>query len=379
MAVYTRANLLQSIKGRTFNKTGILPDYETTLNNAVREVCSDLDLRSSKRKYSSPPRIFTDIYSYTCPTDMKGEGVIDVQPQINRSTSLRWSLTSQEEFDRRKTEDANLLSFSDNDLARRLLVSSLIDDQTVIIGGMDNLTGDGGTWTLFGDGTNLTADTDNFVKGGGSINWDISSAGGTTAGIYNSGLNSKDISDYTSGGSAFVWVYITSTTNLTNFILRLGSSTTAYHQYTAVTTDNEGNTFTTGWNLLRFSLQSPTDTGSPSDTAIDYAAIYMTKAAAKVSETDYRFDWLVVKKGDIYNIIYYSKYLWQSSGGTWKENSTADSDYINVDTEEYNLVIEKGVELAALEMREEKTSEIAHIRYEGQNGEGGMKAKYLRN
>jgi hypothetical protein len=377
MPNYTRSDLLSVVKGRCFNKTGMLVSYENSLNSAVREVMNDADLVSSKRKYSSPPHIYTDIYSYTCPADLKD--LIDIQPQVNRSSTLRWTLTSEEEFDRRKKEDANLVALTDRDLSRRLQISTKIDDETIIIGGMDNLTADGGTWTLFGDAENLAADTSNYVKGSGSIKWDISAAGGTTAGIYNSGLNSKDISDYMSDGSVFVWVYITSTTGLTNYILRLGSSTGNYHSVT-VTTDNEGNAFSVGWNLLRFSLQSPTDTGTPVDTAITYAAIYMTKAATKISETDYRFDWMVVKKGDIYNIVYYSNYMWQSNLGVWKIDSTSDQDYLNVTNSEYGLIIEKATELANYELAEEKAAGIAANRYIKllENYQKGYKSEKLR-
>ena len=99
----------------------------------------------------------------------------------------------------------------------------------------------------------------------------------------------------------------------------------------------------------------------------------MTKAAAKVSETDYRCDWLVVKKGDYYNIIYYSKYPWQNTSGTWLENSTSVQDYLNCDTEEYNLILEKAVELACMELREDQTAQTAKERYKD------LKKQYLRD
>ena len=373
MAVYQRSLLESNLNQRIYNKKDILLSVENTVNNAAREVLGDIDLRSFKRKYSSPPKVFTDIYEYTCPTDLKAFNVIDLQPQVNRSSKLDWIVVPEEEFDRRKAANADLLSFTDRDLARKFLISSQISDDTVIVGNLDNLTADGGTWALFGDGTNLSADTDNFVKGSGSVMWDISAAGGTTAGIENTSLATKDISvQVDASGRAFAWIYITSTTNLTNWILRLGSSSTAYHQYTA-TTQNDGTAFTTGWNLIGWSLASPTDTGSPDDDNIDYAAIYMTKTAAKVSETQYRCDWLVVKAGDYYNIIYYSKYPWQNTSGTWLENSTSVQDYVNCDTEEFNLFLEKAVELAALELREDQLALTAKKRYDD------LRKQYLRN
>ena len=74
--------------------------------------------------------------------------------------------------------------------------------------------------------------------------------------------------------------------------------------------------------------------------ACDYAACYMTKAGAKVSETGYRFDRLELHSGWYNSILYYSKYGWQSNAAVWIENSTADTDYINCDTEELELFTE---------------------------------------
>jgi len=244
-------------------------NFLTVANRAVRKVLSDLNLRSSIRKSALSPNLFDDVFEYTCPTDLKQ--LIDIKPQIDRGRFDYWRMTTAEEFDRLKQDfrydrfgdrieikssqwvGENLVAIGHDDLVRVLYISRPIDDQSLTISTMDSLTAGGGTWTLFGDGTNLTADTENYVKGNGSINWDISAAGGTTAGIYNSGLNTFDISKYATAGSALVWVYISSTTNLTNFILRIGSDSSNYYSIT-ITTNNEGASFYAGWNLLRFSF-----------------------------------------------------------------------------------------------------------------------------
>jgi hypothetical protein len=210
-----------------------------------------------------------------------------------------------------------------------------------------------GDWVVFGDGTNLTRDTENYVKGNASLNWDISAAGGTTAGIQNSLLDDFDISDYAGNGSAFVWAYITSATNLTNFILRIGNDSSNYYAIT-ITATNEGTAFEAGWNLLRFDMVNKAETGAVDKTTCDYVALYMTKAAGKISETDYRFDNLVLKIGDHFNVVYYSKYGWQSNAGVWLENSTADTDLVNCDTDEYGLIIAKYAELCEQHLKNPK-------------------------
>lgn len=360
MPTYTRSQLKTSVNSGIHNKSGMLSDINTTLNDGVREVISSLDLRSTKRKASTAPNLFNEIYQYSCPSDLKAFKIISLQPQAgDRDPAQDWYLTTEDEFDRYKSIKPNLLSLSDRDMTRKLLCSAAFDDDGFTAASMDSATG----WTGFGDGTNLTTDNYQYVKGSGSINFDIGAAGGTTAGIYNASLSTFDLTNYLSYGSVFVWAWITSTTNITNYILRIGSDSSNYYSMT-VTTTNEGSAFVNGWNLLRFDFSGKSTTGTPDDDACDYIAIYMTKAAGKISETDYRFDHVIVKLGAIYNLIYYSKYLWQNSSGTYLENSTADTDYLNVDTEEYAMIIAKCTELAATEVREDADRMAASVKFE---------------
>ena len=351
MPQYTQANLSSNLDGMVHGKVSNLVDKQVTMNRAVRFVLGDLDVRSAKRKSVISPNLFDDVYDYTCPTDLKGEALIDILPQINRSIDSQIELTTEEEFDRKKSFNKLMAAFSDNSFVRKLRLSMSIDDDQLLIAELDALTSGGGTWIGFGDGENLTVDLDNFFKGNGSINWDISAAGGVTAGIQNVGLDPFDIDDYTPAGSAFVWVYITSITDITNFILRIGQDASNYKSKT-VTVTNEGTAFVQGWNLLRFDLQSLTTVGAPTETDCDYVALYMTKAAGKISETDYRFDWLVLKRGRIHSVLYYSKYGWQTSAGVYIENSTVTTDLLNVDTEEFELISIKAAEFAAQELKD---------------------------
>jgi len=341
MPIYTRAKIKEEV---TALATGSFTttDFDIIVNRAVRQVLSDVDLRSAKRKSALSPNLFDEIYHYVCPSDMKGNKIIDIQPQINRSKSDSWELVTAEEFDRRKKEggEDNLVAFSDNDMVRKLLVSRSINDNESSIATFDAV----GDWTAFGDGTNLTKDSDNYVKGNASLNWDINDDGGTTAGVYNDSLSVFDITSYMTTGSVFVWVYISSTDDITNFILRIGSNSSNYY-YMTETTNNEGTAFTSGWNLLRFDFVDKVETGTVDADACTYIALYMTKDATKVSETDYRFDNLILKKGDHYYVVYYSKYGWVSADGTYLENATDDTDLLVVDTDEYDLIITKTLEL----------------------------------
>jgi hypothetical protein len=313
-------------------------DLNTILNDAVSEVFSDIDLKSAKRKSALSPNMFDDIYDYTQPTDLKA--IIDIKPQIKRGRMDDWGLTTEEEFDRFKEDNRldkwgdpinisrsqwlgdSIVAISTADFVNKIKISRPINDVSMTISDLDSI----GSWVLFGDGTNLTKDIDNYVKGSGCINWDISAAGGTTAGIQNSSLPAFNISDYLT-----------------------------------VTTNNEGTAFYAGWNLLRFDFINKSVTGSPTNTACTHVALYMTKATGKISETDYRFDWLVMKKGEHYNLIYYSTYGWQSNAGVWLENATADTDYVNCDNTELKLIEYKASELGERHLRSARVMEMYQL------------------
>ncbi len=357
-------------------------DFLVVANNAVRAVMSDLDLRSSKRSSALSPNLFDDIFQYTLPSDIKGDKIIDIKPQIKRGRFDDWVLTTPEEFDRMKRREQinsagdrielrggdwlgdNLISISRDDLVNKLLISKPIDDTQTVIDSLDSV----GDWTGFGDGENITKDTTNVVKGSASINWDINADGNVTAGIVNASLTDFDVSLYKTNGSIFVWAYVSSTTNLTNFIILIGSSSSAYYKIT-VTKDNAGNSFVAGWNLLRFDFVNKSTTGTPDDDATDYVALYMTKDGAKVSETDYRFDHIIMKLGDHYNVQYYSRYPWQSSTGTYLEDATTTTDLLNCETDEYNLIVLKTAEFMEEFLKNFKEADRQAQRYETKKAE----------
>lgn len=379
--IYTQAQLKSDVNSKIKGKIQVLIDFQSTLNQGVRQALSEIDMISTRRRTALVPNLFYGLFEYAAPTDLKGYGIITVQNQTN-SLARDWSLVPYEQFMRR--QDPNTIAVSDYNGFTKVFLNTLnksyyynynndfsySDPQITpnvktTLAGLDTLSSGGGTWGPFGDVTagQVYQDTSNFVEGSGSIRFNINAAGGTTAGIVNSTLNSSNLSDFFSqNGNAYVWAYITSTTNLTNYILRLGSSASVYNTMTA-TTQADGTAFVVGWNLIAFDLSTAVLTGTPVNTTITYCAIYMTKTAAKVSETAYRFDFLVLRRGQVNNLYYYSKYGWQSSTGTYKENSTTSSDLLNADADEYEIILAKCAEIAADDVDEDKVSQKQEKRY----------------
>ena len=372
--VYTRSQLMARINAGIHGKQGMLIDADEVCNEAVRQVTSDIDLRSARRRGTLSPNLYNGIFDYVCPTDLDASKIIDIPAQAKRQDG-EFFLVPTNEFEQKKRPGMIAIKNIDNG-TRALQISSQVDSKSITISELDSLTSalSSGSWALFGDAETLAADTDDFVKGNGSIKFNLSAAGGTTAGIQATTVNSVDITDYLGGTSSiFVWAKINSTTNLTNYILRLGNDSSNYYAKT-VTAQADGTAFVAGWNLLKFDLSSLAETGSVDDTAIDYFVIYMTKTAGKISESDYKFDWLVLKRGVIHNIEYYTGYGWTDSSGTYLANSTSDSDLLVAAKDEYGLIIQKGIEIAAKEVKEYDVAATAKLDYKD------MKAQYiLRN
>jgi len=353
--IYTFSQLKSDINGKIKGKIGILVDEISTINQGVRQVMSDIDLLTTRRRTRLTPNLFSGIYEYAAPTDLKGYGVITIQNQ-KFNKSKEWNLVPFEQFLRR--QDNNTLAISDYDGIRKLFLNSNFDDDKITIQNFDTV----GNITAFGDAENLSTDTSDFITANASLTFDISSAGGTTCGVEET-ISSIDLTNYLKGnGCVTVWAYITSTTNLTNYILRIGTDSSNYY-YKTITTQSDGTAFVTGWNLLKFDLTSLTETGTVTDTSILYYALYFTKTTGKVSEIAYKFDDLVLHAGEINNVYYYSNYGWQTSVGVYMQNSTEDSDLLNAGPEEYELILSKCSELAADEVDEERVSIKQEKRY----------------
>jgi hypothetical protein len=325
----------------------MLVDSEETMNEAVRTAFSEVDLRSARRKTSLSPNLFNGIFDYACPSDLKANAIIDIPEQAKRSDG-EFFLVPSNEFNLKP--QPGMIAIDDYNGSRVLKISSQVSDKTLLVSELDSTTSGGGTWAIVGDATSLTADTDDYIKGNGSLKFSISAAAGTTAGIQNTGLNVFDLTEYLGGnGAVFVWHKINSTTGITNYILKIGTDSSNYYQKT-ITTQADGTAFINGWNLLKFDLTSLSQTGTPTDTSCQYASIYMTKTTGKISESDYKFDWLCLKDGKNADTKYYSKFGWQTSAGAWQESSSDDSDLIVADTDEFDLLVKSGVRVAKREL-----------------------------
>lgn len=345
--IYTQAQLLSAINRGIQGKKGLLISTDDLLNEVVREVKTEIKLRSAKRRGALVPNLFSNEFEYTCPSDLEGQDIIDV-PQQARREDGEFSLIPVEQFLR--AARLGDIAVHDHDGIRTLLIKSRVSSDTVVIDPLESLSASGGTWIALGGATNVDVNSDDYIRGNASIEFDIGATSNTTAGIaLMTPTEKEDLSGYI-GHSAGVFVNarLTSALLITNIKLRLGSDSSNYYEFT-VTARMDGTAFAAGWNLLMFDMTSYTTVGSPDATEIGFREIYMTKSTSKVSEAGYMFNYLVAKKGKYADVLYYSKYGWTTAAGVYIENSTSTTDLLVADTDEFDLFVKKGRALAARE------------------------------
>jgi len=351
---YSYLDFKKAVNDGIHGKISSVIDVRAFLNRAVRRVNSSADLRSTKRTSSLAPGIYEQVYTYPAPADLKDDCIVDIRKQYERIEAF--NATTAEEFDRRKGYDKSSIAVDDRDGVKILNIATDLNTNELTINACDSLTGNG-TFVAADDASNITLDTYNKVNSSASIKYDLAT-GAILATITNSTMTAVDLTQY-KNQEIFVWQYIPLTTLLTSFTIRWGTGASDYWTATATTTA-DGLAFKVGWNLLRFSWPT-TATGTPTITSVNYFQLRINKTALMAASNDWRTDFIVARAGEIHDVIYYSRYFWTTTTGAYIPDSTADTDLIVGDEEDFELYVKSAMDLAGpvcrlevLERRENK-------------------------
>lgn len=352
---YLYSNLKNDVNGRVHAKVGRVVDIRASLNRGVRRAVK-IPLKTLVRRHTSPIRLLDEVNDYFLPSDVQSSKIIDLQPvTATRSNRYAWRNVHPEAFDRLRSRGIPVLSVVNNGALRTLRASITGNDTKAILSELDTIT-DGGTWATIGTASGLETDSQTYLYGNGSVKFDLGA--GTQDGISTTLTTQHDISKYVDDGSVYLSASFPSTSGLTGVTVRIGSSSGNYNQI-SVTTDISGNALTTGFNMLKLDFANGTLTGTPDYTAIDYIALLVDKNTTTYSGV--RFDRVLVGTGSQHQMDYYSRFGWRTSAGTWKADSTLDTDILNAEEEEYDLIVESCVEQVALDARENKDADRAAL------------------
>ena len=346
-----KQRLAGKVHGTSVNK---IQDFYGVVHEAAGNVLGAIDPKETIRISQIANALYDQVYEYVAPADLKDDAVLDVRPQASRTVSDNFTNVYQESFDINKSNQDFTVQY--NSGIKTLRISKALT-AGIVAHTMNSIT-DNGTWATGGNATSLAVDSLNKVSGSGSLKFDISAAG-STAYLENSTLSAVDWSTLVNTGAIFAWAYIPNTTDITSINLRWGSSSADYFHRTVTTTQNN-TAFITGWNLLRFDWSGATAVGTSVNTAIDYLRVTFNYNGTAVPSC--RVDNIIGALGTIYDIAYYSNYLFKTSAGVWIEKPTDDSDIINLDVTGLGLLLYEVAEIVEQEIAGRDSSfDISYI------------------
>lgn len=328
------------LHGTTNNQ---IQNLDGVINRSARQLLLDLDPQETKRTVEFVAPIFNTVYDYPIASDVKGNKIIDIFPQVQRLPQDIWLQEYNQAFDVMKQNIlsmTNMFTMNFNSSLKTIRINAPWLNNPIIVNQIEAIATNG-TWATGGTASNLSVNNSNFAQGSGSLQFDATTG---VAYIENTDMTAVNLSDYTNQSSFFTWVYIPTASNLTNVILRIGSSSGDYYTAT-VTQTQQGTDFVNGWNLCQFQWSAMTTVGSPDSTAINYARVSLTLTA---NATACKINGLNSILGTVLQYSYYSKFLFRNaSTGAFQETVLDDSDLINLDTESYNLLFNQVAYLAS--------------------------------
>ena len=338
MNITTLLNDIASvIHGTTINK---IPNVYGHINRAARAVLLDVDPKETQR-ITQLAQVFNSVFDYAIPVDVKGDRIIDLRVQAGRNPNEVFVQDYAVTFDSQKTLGfSNAIYTQWNTGVKSIRIEAPTLKSPLVVTDTSSLTG----WTVTSGAQNLTLDTTNNVAGGGALVFDLA-AGSTTGSIEISTLNPLDMTSNVNVDTEFFWVYLPTGSSVSSINLKWGSDYTLnYYTYTA-TTNQQGTSFVNGWNLIACPWVSATKVGSPILTAYD--SVQVTFAYDSTLQTGVKFCNLTSNTGYIFEMQYYSKYIFRDpTTNAFQEtvvDNTDNNKLINLDTESYNLLFNKTV------------------------------------
>lgn len=265
--------------------------------------------------------IHDDVFNYALPDDFGS--LIDLIPQDNRQLWDKAVRDNAGQFDLQKAVKNKVVSIEGSEGAKIARINWR-SRQGKVLHNMDSVTANG-TWSAVNTASSISANTIFKKSGSASIEFNVVSSGD---GIKNTTMTPVNLTDEDEVADVFVWLFLPSAP--TSVTARWGNDLTAnYWTSTAQTTQADGSAFKTGWNLLKFSWASATETGTVAPATIDSFQITIAGSAMN----NVRVDNIIFSIGRNFDVKYYSKYLYKNSTGTWISAPTSNDDVVLVDND----------------------------------------------
>ena len=303
-------------------------------NRAARQLLLDVDPQETKRIAKMESPIYYQVFDYSLPSDIKGNKVIDLIPLQNNYKRDVIYATYNQVFDVNKlssqTNELSVISDTGNKYLRvnynNKSLTSVLDQVT----GINN----NGLWVASGTASNLMENNQVSNSNLPTVSCDITTGVGI---LTNSTLEAQDLSSHFDQGSTFFSLYLPDSSLFTSVSIKIGSDNSNYYISPALTSQFNNFSIIDGYNQFGVIFANMTKVGNPDLKNISYVQISIT-----VNANSYGICFFQIQNslGFLFNLEYYSKFLFSDGvTGAWQEKVTDDSNFINLDTESFNLFL----------------------------------------
>lgn len=327
-----QSDLAGVLHGTTINQvTNVFGLY----NRAASEFLLECDPNESIRMIPFPSTIYNMVYDYPLPPDVKGNKVLDIQPQIDRTAIDVWTQSYIQAFDVAKTTSLqdNFTTMFNSGL-KTIRINAPYLPVPILLNQANEVSGNG-TWVAGGDASNLAVNNTNFVANPSSLQFDLNGATGTGY-LECTGMAAIDLSLLVNQTVQFLYTSLPTGTDFSSIVFWFGSSTSDYYTQTA-TVNQQNVAFSNGWNLVAEPWLGAGVVGTPNPASISYLRVTWNYTMGN-PQTAVLMNNIVANLGRILNLVYYSKYMFSDSiTGAYKESVTSVNDIINLDTDAYAI------------------------------------------
>lgn len=326
------------LHGTTLNQ---ITDLYGVFNRAARRVVGDVDPQETKI-VSQFGKVYDGVWDYPLAADVKGNKVIDLFPQANRNLQDNFSQVYNKTFDLWKSFTLVPDFTPRYSGGFRTIRINATDLQTGISINQANAYNGNGIFVAGTNVSNVTTNNQLTTDGGsGSVQFNIAQTGiaGSIATITNTTGTAVDLTNHYNNADEFFAIYLPNASGITSVDYQFGTSSSAYYDSGPITTDMMGQSFVNGWNFIKIPWSTFSIVGSPNIASVgSYLNVSLTYNGTL--QTQVLFNQFWSRLGVIFNQEYYSKYLFRDSvTNVFQERVTADSNYVNLDTDGVDMFI----------------------------------------
>lgn len=328
-----KSDIAPMMKGTSIRQ---ITDFYGTAFAASNRMLSRMDPQETRRIATLSMPFYDNVEDYVLMDDYKR--AIDIRPQGD----LRLSMPGESVFGQTSTVQFNTslqpneFSIRWNNMVRTLRSRRLPAGNVITMDTFDSSTGNG-SWAAEGDASGLYTEPLNYIEGNGSLGMALSGSTGA-ADILNTTAQVTDLSAYRNEDASMLFVYIPIgySSRFTSFDLRRGDNSLNYISAT-VSTKADGTAFSDGWNFFYFNWSNGTIVGSPTNTNNTYRRFGITYSAG-TAIAGFLIDGWTDSFGQLYEMEYFSEYMFRTAAGVWISRPTIDTDLVNVGPASYEIL-----------------------------------------